>query len=119
MTIVKLFVILVNTDTKGEGTMKAWAWRRDGESSYCVQIENIKGKRKLNKVLKLLSDWKIISDGYNAKTEEYTYIFAKNFPNTGKWLSWAENFPVHLTETTSHGNEKIRNKQLIKKGELL
>jgi|TARA_R110002020_G_scaffold375610_1_gene586812 hypothetical protein len=99
--------------------MKAWAWRREGEGSYCVQIENIKGKRKLNKVLKLLSDWKIISDGYNAKTEEYTYIFAKNFANTNKWLTWAESFPVYLTETTSHGNEKIRNKKLIKKGTLL
>jgi hypothetical protein len=118
LTYVAYLVILYNSEPK-ESVMKAWAWRRGDEGNYCVQIENIKGKRKLNKVLKLLSDWKVISDGYNPKTEEYTYIFAKSFANTNKWLLWAEKFPVHLTETTSHGNEKVRNKNLIKKGMLL
>ena len=57
--------------------MKAFAWRRETEdpkANYCLQVENIKGKRALNKVVKILGDWEIIGDGYNAKTEEYTMI---------------------------------------------
>jgi hypothetical protein len=102
--------------------MKAWAWRRDTEDnklSYCIQVDTIKGKRKLNKVLKLFSDWNIIADGYNAKTQEYTYIFAKSFDSTHKWQSWAESLPIHLVETTSHGNQKIRNKKMIQQGAVL
>jgi len=102
--------------------MKAWAWRREtdnNETSYCIQVEKIKGKRKLNKVLKLLSEWVIVGDGYNAKTQEYTYIFAKNFDTTYKWQIWAESFPIHLVEITSHGNEKIRNKKMIQQGAVL
>lgn len=102
--------------------MKAWAWRRDTSDSranYCVQVERIRGKRKLNKVLKILSEWEVVSDGYNANTEEYTFIFSKDFDNVRTWQAWAEKFPIYLTETTSHGNEKIRNKKLIKQGALL
>ena len=49
--------------------MKAFAWRRetdDDKANYCLQVENIKGKRALNKVVKILGDWEIIGDGYNA-----------------------------------------------------
>ena len=77
--------------------MKAFAWRRettDPKANYCLQVENIKGKRALNKVVKILGDWEIIGDGYNAKTEEYTMIFAQNFDNPRKWQAWAEEFPI-------------------------
>lgn len=105
--------------------MKAWAWRRgtsdtnNNKINYCIQIEGIKGKRRLNKVLKILSEWDIIGDGYNPKTEEYTYIFSSTFKNTNQWQAWAETFPIYLTEVTSHGNEKIRNKKLIQQGAVL
>ena len=102
--------------------MKAYAWRRqtnDDKASYCVQVEHIKGKRKLNKVLKLLSEWKVVGNGYNAQTQEYTYIFAKNFDTTHKWQTWAESFPIYLVEVTSHGNEKVRNKKMIQEGAIL
>ena len=102
--------------------MKAWAWRRetdDNKANYCLQVENIKGKRKLNKVLKVLAEWEIICEGYNPNTEEYTIIFSNNFDNPNLWQTWAEAFPIYLTETTSHGNEKVRNKKLIKEGALL
>ena len=75
--------------TKGV-SMKAFAWRRetnDSRANYCLQVENIKGKRALNKVVKILGDWEVIGDGYNAKTEEYTMIFSTNFDNPGKILS--------------------------------
>tara|TARA_A100001515_G_scaffold37745_1_gene29680 strand:+ start:256 stop:603 length:348 start_codon:yes stop_codon:yes gene_type:complete len=108
---------------KTEGVrMKAFAWRRetnDNRANYCLQVENIKGKRALNKVVKILGDWEVIGDGYNAKTEEYTMIFSTNFDNPGKWQNWAEEFPIYLVEVTSHGNEKIRNKKLIKAGAVL
>mgnify|MGYP000014593815 FL=1 len=102
--------------------MKAWAWRvetEDDNASYRVQVENIKGKRNLNKVLKILSEWDIIGKGYNANTEEYTFIFANDFDSPHKWQRWAEQFPIYLTEITSHGNEKVRNKKLIKQGAIL
>ena len=102
--------------------MKAWAWRRetnDDKANYCLQVDNIKGKRKLNKVLKVLSEWEIIGKGYNANTEEYTFIFSADFDNPHLWQDWAETFPIYLTELTSHGNEKIRNKKLIKQGAVL
>ena len=102
--------------------MKAFAWRletNDSKANYCLQVENIKGKRALNKVVKILGDWEVIGDGYNAKTEEYTMIFSTNFDNPGKWQNWAEEFPIYLVEVTSHGNEKILNKKLIKAGAVL
>ena len=102
--------------------MKAFAWRRettDPKANYCLQVENIKGKRALNKVVKILGDWEIIGDGYNAKTKEFTYIFAKRFDNTGAWQAWAETFPIHLVEMTSHGNERIRNKKMVQQGAVL
>lgn len=101
--------------------MKAWAWRHarnDSEVQYRLQVD-IKGKRKLNKVLKLLADWSIIAEGFNPKTQEYTYIFSQVFDSMATWLLWAESFPIYLTEITTHGNEKIRNKQLAKQGALL
>ena len=102
--------------------MKAWAWRRDSDDNsvnYWIQVDNIKGKRKLNKVLKLLSNCQIVGDGYNAKTSEYTYIFAKTFDNIHTWHVWSEKFPIRLVELTSHGNEKIRNKKMIQEGAVL
>tara|TARA_Y100000296_G_C5177562_1_gene261024 strand:+ start:4936 stop:5244 length:309 start_codon:yes stop_codon:yes gene_type:complete len=102
--------------------MKAYAWRtaiNDLEVRYNLQVDQIKGKRKLNKVLKLLSDWDIIGEGFNKRTQEYTYIFSRSFRSAAQWHSWAKSFPIHLTETTSHGTDKIRNKQLIQQGALL
>ena len=102
--------------------MKAFAWRRettDPRANYCLQVENIKGKRALNKVVKILGDWEIIGDGYNAKTEEYTMIYAQDFDNPRKGQAWAEKFPIQLVEITSHGNEKLRNKKLVKAGAVL
>ena len=101
--------------------MKAFAWKRDTDSglNYCVQVESIKGQRKLNKVMKVLSEWDVIGQGYNSNTEEYTYMFARDFETTTKWRSCAQEFPIHLVELTSHGNELIRNKKLIKQGSVL
>lgn len=102
--------------------MKAWAWRietDDNNASYRIQVENIKGKRTLNKVLKILSECNIVGKGYNGNTEEYTFIFAKDFDSPNNWQIWAEQFPIYLTEITSHGNEKVRNKKLIKQGAIL
>ena len=45
--------------------------------------------------------------------------FAKTFANTHTWQTWAETFPIHLVEMTSHGNEKIRNKKMIQQGAVL
>ena len=102
--------------------MQAWACKTENEYDHtenCIQVQNIKGKRKLNKVLKILSEWTVIGDGYNAKTKELTYIFAKRFDNTGAWQAWAETFPIHLVEMTSHGNERIRNKKMVQQGAVL
>jgi len=101
--------------------VKALAWKRDSDSGlkYCVQVERIKGKRKLNKDMSVLSEWEIIGQGYNSNTEEYTYMFARDFENTSKWKTCAEAFPIHLVELTSHGNELVRNKKLIKQGSVL
>jgi len=102
--------------------MKAYAWRcsiKDSGVQYRLQVEHIKGKRKLNKVLKLLTDWSIIAEGFNKRTQEYTYIFSRAFDTANTWRTWAEEFPIYLTETTTHGNSMIRNKQLIKQGATL
>ena len=82
-------------------------------------LENIKGKRAMNKVVKILGDWEIIGDGFNSKTEEYTMIFSSDFDSPHKWQAWAEEFPIYLVELTSHGNEKLRNKKLVKSGAVL
>jgi hypothetical protein len=75
--------------------MKAFAWRREtdnNKANYCLQVENIKG---------------------------YTVIFSSDFDNPHKWQAWAEEFPIYLVELTSHGNEKLRNKKLVKAGAVL
>jgi hypothetical protein len=102
--------------------MRAFAWRRETDNdsaNYCVQVENIKGKQKLNKVLKTLSEWEVVGKGYNANTREYTFMFARDFASPSRWLICAKKFPIHLTEVTSHGNELVRNKKLIKQGDVL
>ena len=53
--------------------MKAFAWRRettDPRANYCLQVENIKGKRALNRVVKILGDWEIIGDGYGKRGQK-------------------------------------------------
>jgi len=102
--------------------MKAWAWRYtidETKVKYRLQVDQIKGKRKLNKVLKLLDDWSIIAEGFNPRTQEYTYIFSRAFSSASLWRLWAQDFPIYLTETTTHGKTRVRNKQLIKEGALL
>jgi hypothetical protein len=46
-------------------------------------------------------------------------MFARDFETTTKWRKCAEEFPIHLVELTSHGNELVRNKKLIKQGDVL
>ena len=79
--------------------MKAFAWKRDTDVglNYCVQVESIKGKRKLNKVMKVLSEWNVIGQGYNSNTEEYTYMFARDFEISSDWSSQKSFFFVLLS----------------------
>ena len=88
--------------------MNAHAWRVNAdEEKYidCVQFDGFKGKRKANKLLKMMTEqWRIVAEGFNPKNSELTYIFSREFDDTKQWREWAKQFPMTLLETTSHGN---------------
>ena len=53
--------------------MKATAWKlktqNKDEFIYHLQIDDIKGKRKMNNVTKAVKDWGFFAEGYNPKNK--------------------------------------------------
>ena len=89
--------------------MKAVAWKM-GKSKdkliYVVQVDNVKGIRNENKLLKELKEWQHYGEGYDVKQKCKTLMFKHHFETEDEWKSWARSFPYELVEVGKSGKEK-------------
>jgi len=94
---------------KQEVVVSATGWKHlkvDDDIFYMVQIDRIKGKRKENKILKEMKEWRVTASGFNSKTKETMYVFKKSFKSEKEWLEWGRQFPYHLIEIGSRSAKK-------------
>ncbi len=90
--------------------MKAIAWKLETANKkdcvYRIQVEELKGKRTLKKVYKILDTWQFSAEGYDARESGKILIFSKKFKNSAEWLKWAKEVPLNLIELNSKGRPK-------------
>tara|TARA_R100000152_G_C6766973_1_gene192089 strand:- start:19 stop:381 length:363 start_codon:yes stop_codon:yes gene_type:complete len=90
--------------------MEATAWKINTDTTgaciYQMQIEQIKGQRERNRVNKLVSDWEVFAEGYDAANKATLLVLRKSFSNVSSWVSWARQFPYSLQELNNKGNPK-------------
>jgi len=90
--------------------MRATAWKlkttNKEEFIYQLQIDEIKGKRKMNNATKAVEDWQFFAEGYNPKNKMSMLLVQREFPTESAWISWAREFPFILQEINGMGNPK-------------
>jgi len=93
--------------------MKALAWKHrkknENNFTYQLQINGISGKRQEKQLLKTLTDWQKIGEGFNIQNKEVILIFIKEFATPRMWAKWAKKFPFELEEEKSNGTIKKFN----------
>lgn len=85
------------------------AWRSDqhDEYVYVVQVTNIKHGDN-NFISKLFVDWRVVSHGWNLKSNSKLLILNKMFNSESEWKEWAKKCPVKLLEYKYRaGKQKI------------
>ena len=90
--------------TTWEREVKATAWKYTmpgSKATYILQIDNITGKRKENRIRKEFKEWVTHGEGYNPKTKEATLIFKKSFETEKAWKDWARSATFNLVEIGS------------------
>jgi hypothetical protein len=87
-----------------EDSMKGTAWRNTrvltNDYHYVLQIDEIKGKREENRLLKDTPEWRPYGEGYDPVTKTKTIMFKRAFNTENEWKSWARSFPYELEEIT-------------------
>ena len=90
--------------------MRGVAWKdaraNTEELQYVLQVEDIKGVREENRIVKFLSDWNSYGFGYSPKDRTQTIMFKKEFETEGEWKRWARKFPHILEEITEKTGKK-------------
>jgi len=84
-----------------EKEVKATAWKHglpNSKSTHLLQIDQICGKRKENRIRKAFKEWITHGEGYNPKSKESTLIFKKSFNSEAEWKKWARNVQFDLIE---------------------
>ena len=64
---------------------------------YNVQIDDITYKFR-KPIEEAMKDWEKVSYGWNIKRLTETFIFRRTFKSEQEWLSWAQRFPLTVTE---------------------
>ncbi len=84
--------------------MYAYGWKKEG-NVYSVQVNEVKHgeKKELNSLFK---DWRQSSVGWNVKSGDLIYVYAKEFKDQKDWLAWAKKCPIKLTEIKVKGNKE-------------
>lgn len=84
--------------------MKGVAWKEKRVENdylmYVLQIDNIKGIRQQNRLLKDVDGWECTGNAYDPRSKTESLIFKRAFETESKWKSWARNFPYILEEIT-------------------
>jgi len=89
--------------------MKAIAWKlyiKNEKVLYVLQVEGIDGKRKENKLLRELKNWKNYGEGYDVKGKSKMLMFKNYFESDDAWKDWARQFPYELAEVGKSGKLK-------------
>ena len=76
------------------------AWKGDESNDgivYNVQINDITYKFR-KPIEEAMKDWDKVSYGWNIKKSTEIFIFRKTFKNEQEWLTWAQRFPLTVTE---------------------
>ena len=90
--------------------MKGTAWRNarllTDDYYYVLQIDEIKGKRDENRLLKDTREWELYGEGYDPTSKTRTLMFKRSFETEGDWKRWARTFPHELEEITEKTGRK-------------
>jgi len=90
--------------------MKGVAWKNSridsDECVYILQVDEIKGKREYNRLLKEVSGWNCTGTAYDPSTKTESYLFRRGFSTEGEWKTWARKFPYFLEEITEKTGRK-------------
>ena len=84
--------------------MKSVAWKNTRLDSndllYVLQVDEIKGVRQHNRLLKDVDGWQCTGNAYDPKSKTESLIFKRTFGTEAEWKSWARKFPYILEEIT-------------------
>lgn len=84
--------------------MKSVAWKNTRLDSndllYVLQVDEIKGVRQQNRLLKDVEGWECTGNAYDPNTKTESLIFKRCFQTESDWKSWARQFPYILEEIT-------------------
>jgi len=84
--------------------MKGVAWKNTrlvtDDFLYVLQVDEIKGIRQTNRLLKDVQGWECTGNAYDPKTKTESLIFKRVFSTETDWKSWARKFPYSLEEIT-------------------
>ena len=84
--------------------MKGTAWRNarmlTNDYHYILQIDEIKGKREENRILKDTAEWHVYGEGFDPTTKTKTLMFKRVSNTESDWKKWARSFPYQLEEIT-------------------
>ena len=92
--------------------MKGVAWKNlrlnmtGAECVYVLQVDEVKGIREGNRLMKILDGWHITGTAYDPKSKTESYIFRRGFNTENEWKSWARKFPYLLEEITEKTGRK-------------
>ena len=84
--------------------MKGVAWKNTrlvtDDFLYVLQVDEIKGIRQTNRLLKDVQGWECTGNAYDPKTKTESLIFKRVFSTETDLKSWARKFPYSLEEIT-------------------
>tara|TARA_R110000824_G_scaffold359488_1_gene547039 strand:- start:647 stop:1033 length:387 start_codon:yes stop_codon:yes gene_type:complete len=84
--------------------MKGVAWKNSRVATdnfvYILQVDEIKGVRQQNKLLKDVVGWDCTGNVYDPKSKTESLLFKRNFRTETEWKAWARKFPYVLEEIT-------------------
>tara|TARA_Y100001938_G_C8057670_1_gene415374 strand:- start:712 stop:1047 length:336 start_codon:yes stop_codon:yes gene_type:complete len=84
--------------------MKSVAWKNTrldtNDLLYVLQVDEIRGVRQHNRLLKDVVGWECTGNAYDPKSKTESLIFKRAFQTEAEWKSWARQFPYILEEIT-------------------
>ena len=84
--------------------MKGVAWKNtrltNDDFLYVLQVDEIKGVRQQNRLLKDVAGWECTGNAYDQKSKTESLIFKRIFRTESAWKVWARQFPYVLEEIT-------------------
>ena len=91
--------------------MKGVAWKNtrlmNDDFLYVLQVDEIKGVRQQNRLLKDVAGWECTGNAYDPKSKTESLIFKRIFGTETEWKQCARCFP-HVLEEITEKTGKIK-----------